>query len=371
MSEFSVQWKKLQSQSSSVVHTGKNLKRMEHTVSSVKSNLKFMGKYANVTRALNSIAADLEKQGKQTVSLGETLQKISTVYNNAEQSLLGKNTVITVSSKARDISTEPVKFAWRVDKLLWKSIGKFGVVGTTIAAFGEMVTGGVDYKTLLGGTSKAIGVIGDLAKNAYSDKPDFKKVLFGDTTRGGAVKSLNEWAEKNNISITGKGSTFSASIKKQLSEYSFKACKNVGDKIKVGAKWAGVALSGVTNAISNYKEHNGFTTRAAAETVTETAIDIGIGMAATAGATVLLGATAPAVAVGAVAVGAVWAVDTATKYLTGKFMGEEKGFTELVSDTVLDFGEKVVTEKVKKVKKIGSAIVNAGTSVAKWCTAWT
>lgn len=372
MRGFSVQWKKLQSQSAIIQKTGKNLKGMGTTVASVKSNLNYMGRYGNVIRALNSISDELQIEANSIQSMGDTLQGVSAVYKNTEQELLGKSSVISVVEKASDVQGIIEAFDWKFDKLLWKSVGKFGVVGTAVAAFGEMCTGGVSYKTLLGGGSKAVGIFGDLAKNAYSEKPDYRKVLFGNAEKGGAVKSLKDWADKNGTVITGKESMFSANIKKQLSEYSLKNCKNVGEKIKVGTKWAGVAFSGITNGISNYKEYQekGITAeRAVAETITETALDIGIGMVATAGATALLGASAPAVVVGVAAAGAVWAVDAATRFLTNKYAGEEKGFTEFVSDTVLDFGEKVNEVHTQVAKKVGNVFVNTGKSFAKWCTA--
>lgn len=371
MAAFSAEWKKMQTQSSRMQKAGKTLNGLGVTVTSIKSNLSYMGRYANVIRTLNSISADLKNQANLAQTMGNKLQEVSVTYKNTEQGLLGTSSVMPTVDKASDLPGDILSFDWKVDKLLWKGVGNFGTVGKAVAGFGEMVTGGVTYKTLLGGGGKAVSIFGDLAKNAYSEKPDYKKVLFGNWKKGGAVKTLKEWAadKPNPIAITGKTSTFSASIQKQLSDFTFENCKTVGDKIQVGTKWAGVAISGITNGISNYKEYqDGEITaqRAVAETVTETVVDLGIGMLATAGATALIGAAAPAVAVGVAAAGAVWAADAATRFFTNKYGKKERGLTECVSDAFLDGIENNYQVQVAGV--LGN-VFRANSLMAKWSAA--
>ena len=152
---------------------------------------------------------------------------------------------------------------------------------------------------------------------------------------------------------------------KEFKGYSFKNATNVGSKIKVATKWAGTGLSAVTNFISNKEEQKknpGMSNaRVVSETVVETAIDVGVGALATAGATALLGAAAPAVAVGAVAVGAVWAVNTATEVITAHFWGEDnkKNLTEFASDAIID-GVTAIG------KGVGKAVKNGFNAVTKW-----
>ena len=369
MAEFSAEWKKMQTQSSRMQKAGKTLNGLGVTVTSIKSNLSYMGRYANVIRTLNSISADLKNQANLAQTMGNKLQEVSVTYKNTEQGLLGTSSVMPTVGKASDLLGDKLSFDWKVDKLLWKGAGNFGTVGQAIAGFGEMVTGGVTYKTLLGGGGKAVSIFGDLAKNAYSKKPDYKKVLFGDWEKGGAVKKLKNWPDISNVAITGKASTFFASIQKQLSDFTFKNCETVGDKIQVGTKWAGVAISGITNGISNYKEYqDGEITaqRAVAETVTETAVDLGIGMFATAGATALIGASAPALAVGAAAAGAVWAADAATRFFTNKYGKKERGLTECVSDAILDGVEN--NYQVQAAGVLGN-VFRANSLMAKWSAA--
>lgn len=350
MGKFNVQWDKIQSKSSIVGSCGKSLEGMTVQVSSVKNNLNCMGRYTNVMNALNSLSNELHNEARTANLLGTKLQEVSILYKNTEQQIVAQWTGIEKPSE---------KFNWKQDNLIWNSIAKSGVIGTVVAAFGKMVTGGVDYRTLLGGANKFVTVLGDIAKNAYKDKPDYKKLLFGDWEKGGALRTLADWAKKNKTTITSKKDIFTASISKQVSEYGFKGCQNVGDKIKVGTKWAGMALSGVMNGISNYEEYKttGISAeRAVAETITETLVDVGIGIVATAGATALLGASAPAVLVGATAVAATWALDAGTRALTKKYLNQEKGLTELVSDTYLDFKEF-------RYKCVKNAVQNG----VKWC----
>lgn len=127
--------------------------------------------------------------------------------------------------------------------------------------------------------------------------------------------------------------------------------------VKGALKWTGVALTAVTRGIQNYGEHKSgkiSTGRAIAETVTETAVEVGkdwlIATAVTAGIAAVTGAAAPVVAVG---VGVV-AVSAGLDFICTKLTG--KDVTEAVSDAVLDTG-KAIGKGVKAVAgKVGSAI---------------
>lgn len=108
-----------------------------------------------------------------------------------------------------------------------------------------------------------------------------------------------------------------------------------------GTKVAGWALSLVANGFSNYDEYNKklgtgeeiSKSRAVAETVTETLIDIGKGAAITAGIAAgcaAIGVSAPVVVVGGIGVAVSAVADIACENLTGSSV------TEFVSDKVLD-----------------------------------
>ena len=77
-------------------------------------------------------------------------------------------------------------------------------------------------------------------------------------------------------------------------------------------------------------------TRAKAETAIETGVDLLLGAAVTAVATTLFGATLPVVAVGAITVGAIWAINVGVENYTEKKQGEKKDSGEFVADFFLD-----------------------------------
>lgn len=124
------------------------------------------------------------------------------------------------------------------------------------------------------------------------------------------------------------------------------------------ASWAGVALSGISNAFSNIEEQKKSdgsmsTGRVVAETISETAIDTVVAYAggAVIGAaiTTATGAVAAPVVV-AVATGvAIAGINAGVEALTGK------SATEWVSDTILDAASAV-----------GDAVADGANAVASW-----
>ena len=128
---------------------------------------------------------------------------------------------------------------------------------------------------------------------------------------------------------------------------------------------AGVGLDLAANGISNYDEYKRGEIsgkRAVAETITETAIDVGkdflIGAAVTAGIAATVG-SAPVLAVGVATVAVSAGLDWATKKITYALTGEAKGFTEAASDLILD-GAAAAGKALKSAgKKIGNIVKNA------------
>ncbi|MBO5373345.1 MAG: hypothetical protein J6A75_11620 [Lachnospiraceae bacterium] len=387
MATVYVEWNRLRNQGNALAANEKSLSLYAAKVNSVNAQLRYKTNYSGVTKALGNIASGIQRQAGIMQKMVIQLESISGAYKTAEGEITAQKPVVVTAIKASSINVSGIKskeisttkwsknnekFDWKLGSLLWKSIGKFGAAGNIVAAFGEMMTEGINAKTVISGSSKVLNIVGEVAKNADSKKPNYMEVLFGKWEKGGALKSVQDFAKNSGQTITTKWGVFGTSLKKQISEFLPSSCKTVGDKVKICTKWGGVILSGVTNAISNKKEMEteGISTkRAVAETITETAVDVGIGMVATAAATALLGATAPAVMVGAAAAGAVWAADAATRYLTKKITGSEKKLTELVSDTILDAAEAVEKIKNNAKKAVGNAVKNVGKAFAKWCFA--
>ena len=195
-----------------------------------------------------------------------------------------------------------------------------------------MFQNGVDKKTLIGMTKRLIKNFGNLADEAYKENPDWKRVFRGKYEI--ATKGEETWIKKY-----GKG-------------YKFSSEKNVGENIKVGTNWAGVAFSGILNAIDNYEEFG--TTKSKrfwAETFLETTFDVvedlTVSSAVSFALTMICGG-ASVVAISAATAGVLWAIDEASECITEKSGEESKSIAEVVSDGILDGIESKKKERDKK-----------------------
>lgn len=242
-----------------------------------------------------------------------------------------------------------------------KTVGKVGFLGGVTEVVADFVDGVKENSKAKVGKAAAKGgkvfstFVGDLAANAYkpAESQDWKKAFIGDWESHTLLKNLKETTSPIS-KIKSFGGKWWESFKRENLAYSFKNAETIGDKIKVGTKWAGVALSAVSNGIDNVEEHGEMNGRAVAETIGETVSDVVVGAAVTAtvvGAAAAIGVSAPAVVVGVIAAGVTWGLDEVVKATTGK-----RNTSELISDTVLDIGESIVDG-------IGGVINNIG---VKW-----
>lgn len=164
-----------------------------------------------------------------------------------------------------------------------------------------------------------------------------------------------------------KTSSFGGYVTNKLGDYVYgggssnltgaaKAWRNVG----VTAKWGGVALSAINSFTGNMEEYNyDFTNpRMYAETIGETAADVGLGIAAGAVVATLAGPLAPVWAVGVVTAGSVMLVDMISEAAFGK------DAAEFVSDLAIDTVEAVGDAAAKAGELIGEAAGKAADFVA-------
>lgn len=210
-----------------------------------------------------------------------------------------------------------------LEKLFLASLGSFGSLGSNTAGIVQMFQNGVDKKTLIGMTKRLIKNFGNLADEAYKENPDWKRVFRGKYE----LQHKKGWEHALD----------------NLKNYRFSGKENIGEKIKVGTNWAGVAFSGILNAIDNYEEFG--TTKSKRfweETLLETTFDIvedlAVSSVVSLALTMLCGGTT-VVAVTAVTAGVIWAIDVANGYITEKSGGESKRAAEAVSDFILDIGK--------------------------------
>ena len=237
--------------------------------------------------------------------------------------------------KMGSLPIELLKMIVDGDGLTWKDIG------STIKGMGNTIIGMGDeyYKTggkwpISTADIKALAGLGKYKNIVSSDAGWFKR-------------------------LKNSGSSFVETIKEELSPVSKETLADntrEANNFKTGTKVAGWVLTLIGNGFSNYDEFGGLTGRMAAETITETVIDIGKGAAITAGVAAgctLIGVAAPAVVVGGIGVGASLLADSVCENLTGKSV------KEFTSDAVLD-------NALKLGKRITSSAAYANNVVSGW-----
>lgn len=244
-----------------------------------------------------------------------------------------------------DLKKDRTEFAW-------SAAGEAGELGSAVGAAKSVkdFIAEPSWKNGLSAVKDITGAVGDVV-----GKSDVIKKL------GNAIKNKS-WTRANWSDVAG---LVGLNIPKELSTnlgngrkaFTDSLAKQVGDATPVEGSVVsylpavGAVLTTITNGIDNVKE-NGWTLRSVQETVTETAVDIGKGLligAGVAGAFAAAGISAPAVVVGAAAVGVSMLLDVGCKWATKKFTGEEKGVTEVASDFLIDTQDKALDWAAKKV----------------------
>lgn len=256
------------------------------------------------------------------------------------------------------------------EKFGLKILGKAGFFGGITSAVVSLFT---NKDSGASGTVSSLKNLSSIAKTAskwYDSNKKLNKLSrmgkkYADNIRHKRLFGLNDI--KSNMangqwSRAGKwGERFKAN---------FKAYGSPIDDFKAGgskAVWAGlgIGLDLASNGFGNYDEYKRGEIsggRAFAETVTETVVDtykdwlIGAAVAATITATV---GSAPVLVVGAATVAVSAGLDWVTKKITYAVSGEEKGFTEAVSDLILDGAKAAGKAATQAGRKIAGIVKNA------------
>lgn len=300
-------------------------------------------------------SAVLPSFAERTQKAGDAISEIKEIYFQTEE-------------KCKKIY-EGTESGW--DKALDGLLDVVGGIGPLGSILSELAKGIKDFDLSEFDLSTTAGVkkLMEYVKSGFSIGKDVWE--FASEAGGKGFKELLKKAVGLEDVFEGAASTaptwlkrfssnFGDNIVDQLSD--FNVVKNGG---KAVASWAGVVLDGVINAFENKEEYErGEITaeRAVAETITETAIDVGkdilIGAAVAAGIAATVG-SAPVLVVGAVAAGVGFLVDWGFEKITGKDL------TETVSDLVLDAGEAMgefvsdVGDKVKdKFNELAGCFTN-------------
>lgn len=321
---------------------------------------------SGISSSLSSASTKIGQAQSRVEKLSAFLTTAANEYSDTEQRINTLYATAVDNSATAQDSEGGVEIGKTVNDL----IGEVGFIGNIIAFFTKPIASWFDSGVV------TIGVTG--AKSVTSVLKDGNSTLKGLFEWGKSNKELDKLArmlperakEVQIKRLFGLNDLFSGAASK-ASTWSSRFYNNF-HKLKSpfesytsgGAKaafaWTGLALTAVSNTISNVQEAKTgkiTTKRAVAETITETAIDVGkgwlIGTAVAAGVAATVG-SAPVLVVGALTVGVSLGLDWACKKITGAVGGEEKGLTETVSDLVLDVG----TAAVKGVKKVSSSVTS-------------
>ena len=344
MADFDVKLKKLQELLAVEDDCATELGRIQEDISNVKNNLTFKLDISAVIQGqLGSVYTHVGTQKKNVRQLKSGLNAVINRYNREENRICNAKTINLLKGAGKTVS-----------KGLLNVLGQAGVYGTIVSPLityakiyidGDDITAKSSILSMLQGVNDFIKGLGE-----YDKKKGFK-ALAGLEKYEGIV--LND-AKASWWETLYKG-TF-----EDLEE---------GNKVVKHATVAGWLLTGVERGIDNWHEYKNSDDmtwlRAAAETMTETVVDIAKTAIITAGIAAgmaAIGVSAPAVVVGTAVVAVSAVADYACKKITANSKnGVEKDVTEVVSDWLLD-------TKTKEFKMKIGAVDTARKAVSGWWT---
>lgn len=321
---------------------------------------------SSLLSALGNILDEMEKEKRIYSNMKEMIGNAVSCYRTYEESIAKCDSSSTATwgedeeQEGDDTGAGNSIWSWGDT---WNIIGNFGVVGAGVSVLGNLISGGINAGNLLSSAGFVNTAIGSGAAawsaKAGSDAKWWKQLVGFETAselelcNGKFLDNFKKVWNKQFIDDLGFGNT---------------PPSTTADKVQVGTKWAGHVLTLAGNAVENYGEFEGQGTygvvRGTTETVIETGVDIAIGAAATAlSATVIAAAgfvSAPAVVVGAAAVGVTWAANAVCKWATG---GKDIG--EFTADLLCDVGEGAINLAKKGVEKVGEIGTNIGKGISK------
>lgn len=320
------------------------------------------GIYGELSRTLGDISTEIENESGILGKSADVLRRSAFKYVTCE-SKLSKRTLVSGNitldendgrqeNQLPEVS-ESSGTPWYKDLLnltnLWKLVGEVGAFGPLFSSIATLTTGkqtAEDYMKAAKYLMKSIG------KGAVAVSKGGKEGLQ-------YAVGWNDALAKIDTSSFGNG--VRSSLQKQIDGLNFAKAEGVAGKIQTATKWAGHLLTVAANGYQNYDECKDGTIsaeRAVGETIIESAVDIGLGMGASALVTAsagLLGVAAPAALVGIGAVALTIGANAFCKWITG---GRDLG--EVTADFFCDVGKGAVNF----AKDVGKGIKNIFT--ARW-----
>ncbi len=349
MSRFSINTDDLRKASARCVWISNGIYNLSGQIENVRSSLTYdMGNYSGVLEALDSCSVNARRCGDKVSYYGDSGKNIAGKYDDAENAIIWNMDMDLgnlVGFLFHRVTTNFVSFdmAGGIKKIVTGSLGKLGNIGGGLGL-------GIDllYEYFKESDPRARGY--NMTKVAVKDI--LKKVGENIKEPQGIKIRWEKLVEMKDVSKLG------ADAWKNYSDFS-----SVRNGAATACNWAAeLAYSG----IDNYKEHGGFTTRWAGETITEAGLTIGETVLASAATGAILAtvgvAAAPAIvtvaATTAVVVGLDFIGNNVVSFLTN---GAETSWKEWASDRINDFGEAVAD----KAKEVGKAVAEGAKEVGK------
>lgn len=333
------------------------------TLRSIKA-YRYMSGYgfSSIYSTLDRIIQKLDDEKNSIKALENGLSNILNAYSQYENDIFGHTKmeeIEFVEATAAYAAIDSSQIAEWDD--FWKAVSQGGIIGSAVAGIGGLITCGWSPGSTINAVDSILSAVGGVSGTvAKGSNANWRDALLG----------MDDGLAGINTSSAGKA--FTSSLKNQfVDDLSFSQASTVGDKIKVGTKWGGHALTLLSNIFDNVEEfegQDGATGRMVTEIAVETVTDIGVGAVATAAVTAgaaALGITAaPAVVIGAGAVAVTWAANEVCEWITG---GKDIG--EVASDLVCGAAEAIGNAVSNTAKAVGdgfNAVVNWGKSLFSW-----
>ncbi len=306
----------------------------------------FTSVYQSIDREISRLEEEKDSLGGLKSGLGNILEE----YKRRENGITGE-----MAKRIEDA------FAVETNDV-WDIVSEFGWVGQGLSMGGRFLTEGWSIGTGVKSGKDFLELFGNAAAAASESGMTWRNFLgftdgLKDLDKSGGWKTFHSSLSKQFGKDLGIGKDFSWSGSSQ------------GERTKVGAKWGAHFLTAVENGIENYEEfkNSGDTGRGIGETVIESAVDVGLGALATAGASALAGSLAAGAAaagatalapligstvvVGALGAGIAWAANGVCKWFNdGKDIGEtiSDGIFDAVEgirDKIQSFGRDTADDK--------------------------
>lgn len=354
MSEFVIYPQKVRQTYDGFDTCSRSLSNCYNSLYSIRDTLSNISSLSGVVRPVEIVAKRLETQENTVQGLKAVLGSCVQLYENADGRCIGSTSAVTLTKTKSDTTTPDVNvqkvekddnklWTW---KDTWKVAKEFGIIGSGIGAIGGLITGGITPKTAVGALKDSAKFVGKVSKASSKNSFDWK-TLFG----------FNKFNKPMN---------FYEAFGKKINDYNFGNATKVSEKIAVGAKWAGTALTIVTTAMDNFDKKSGNSIgRAFAETVGESAFKIGEGILLGAAFTAVASTVgAPVVVAGLATVAATWVIDKGFELVKGKNAAEY--ISDKVIDGVVAQGKRQIETVKKTVNNIGNAVSSFGKKLSGW-----